>query len=117
MCYCISDLENLVEYLQISDDSITASSVYDSAIHAAYRVRTDNYFDQPCCWSAGKGDAKPWVQFDLGVEVTVWGVLIKPRCDAGYQVVCHTNLIISLKRLWVYSAMPSKMPSLKHKFW
>ena len=79
------DLEHLVAYLQISDRLITASSEGWEANHEAHRVRMDRYFDFACAWSATRDDRNPWVQFDMEQDVTVWGVVVKPRCDEKYK--------------------------------
>ena len=79
------NVENLAVYLNIDDSSITASSSW-GAKHEAYRVRLDRYFDLACAWCGKNDEPRPWVRFDMGQEVTGWGVVVKPRCDSP-----HTN--------------------------
>ena len=68
----------LVDYLDISNALITASSER-SALHAAKLVRLNRYSDNTSAWTAATDDPAPWVQFDMEQEVTVWGVIVKPR--------------------------------------
>ena len=81
----LSHLENLAVSLDISDSSITASSEWGT-YHEAERVRLNRYFGLACAWAAGGNDRAPWVQFDMEQDVTVWGVVMKPRCDADQRV-------------------------------
>ena len=74
-----------MDFLAISDALISASSEH-SSVAGAKRVRMDNYFDFSCAWAAGQTDVRPWVQFNMGEVVTVWGVIMKPRCDPPYDV-------------------------------
>ena len=76
----LSHLKNLAVYLNIKEDSITASSDW-GGYHEAQRVRLDSYFNPSCSWVADVGESTPWVQFDMEQDVTVWGVVMKPRCD------------------------------------
>ena len=71
--------------LDISDASITASSEWGT-YHEAERVRLNRYFGPACAWAAGRFDVTPWVQFDMEQDVTVWGVVMKPRCDTNQRV-------------------------------
>ena len=87
-------LKLLVEYLEISDALITASSEL-SFNHAANRVRLNCYLDYACAWSPAADDPKPWVQFDMEQDVTVWGVVVKPRCDHPY-----TNQRVTLLKVF-----------------
>ena len=81
-------LHHLVAHLGISDDTISASSFHNNdENHAAKRVRLGLYTDYCCGWLGWiSTDPTPWVQFDMGVEVTVWGLLLKKRCDPPYDV-------------------------------
>ena len=76
-------MEFLVEYLDISDALITASSQH-SINHAAKRVRLNRYRNYACAWSAAHDDRTPWVQFDMEQDVTVWAVFVEARCDEPY---------------------------------
>ena len=81
----VEGLEQLVAFLAITDASITASTVY-SPSHGPERVRLDKYSEYPCAWVALINEPRPWVQFDMGELVTVWGVIMKPRCDPPWDV-------------------------------
>ena len=80
-------LHYLVVHLEIRDDAISASSYWKNREdHAAKRVRLGQYTSYACGWAAWlKNDPTPWVQFDMGVAVTVWGLLLKKRCDPPYN--------------------------------
>ena len=81
-------LHYLVAHLDISDDAISASSWYGNTNeeHAAKRVRLGLYTDLACAWAAlVDTDPTPWLQFDMGVAVTVWGLVLKARCDPPFQ--------------------------------
>ena len=85
-------LHYLVAHLDIRDDAISASSNHrNHDNHSAKRVRLGRY-TSPCCgWAAWlANDPNPWVQFDMGVAVTVWGLLLKKRCD-------HPQWVLSCK--------------------
>ena len=82
-------------YLNISDASITASSERN-ANHSAKRVRVDRYLDYACAWVPAHDERKPWVQFDMEQEVTVWGVFVKPRCDEPYTDQRVASLIVGV---------------------
>ena len=84
-----------MDYLDISDASITASSERD-VNHAAKRVRINRYLDYACAWSAAPDDHKPWIQFDMEQEVTVWGVLVKPPCIESYSFPKFTSLKVTM---------------------
>ena len=73
----------MLDYLDISDTLITASSERN-VNHAAKRVRLNSYNNFACAWSPASEDPAPWVQFDMEQEVTVSGVVVKPRCDEPY---------------------------------
>ena len=93
-------MKTLVKYLDISDTSITASSERNVQ-HAAKRVRVDRYLDYACAWAAAPNDRKVWIQFDMEQDVTVWGVLWKPRCDEPYtdQRVTSLKVVMSNDRV------------------
>ena len=84
-----------MEYLKIRDALITASSERN-ANHAAKRVKTYDYFDHACAWAAAADDRAPWVQFDMEQTVTVWGVLVRPRCDEPYTDQRVTTLQVAM---------------------
>ena len=90
----------LAKYLDISDASITASSEHNTN-HTAKRVRVDCYLDYACAWAAARDESTPWVQFDMEQEVTVWGVLVKARCDKPYtdQRVTSLKVVMSNDRV------------------
>ena len=78
----------LVDYLDLDDASITASSERN-VNHAAKRVRINRYLDNACAWAAAGTDNTPWVQFDMEQEVTAWGLLVKLPCgepQTSYRV-------------------------------
>ena len=88
-----------MNYLDISDASITASSERN-ANHSAKQVRMNLYIDD--MWSAHPRDRAPWVQFDMEQEVTVWGVTVKPRYDGDgptNQGVTKLQVAMSKERL------------------
>ena len=72
-------LQYLVEYLDVSDASVTASSERNADC-TAKRVKTYRYVDYPCAWAAARDDPAPWVQFDMQQEVAVWGILVMTGC-------------------------------------
>ena len=75
-------LHYLVAHLDISDDAISASSYFENRDdHGPKRVRLGVYTSYRCGWVPSLSDPTPWVQFDMGVAVTVWGLLLKKRCD------------------------------------
>ena len=74
-------LELLVDYLDISDALITASSEL-SALHAAKLVKLNRHSDNASAWNAATDDSAPWIQFDMEQEVTVWGVVVEPTLRA-----------------------------------
>ena len=69
-----------MDYLDISDSSITASSA-SNVNHSAKRVRFGSSFDCASAWAAAVDDRVPWVQFDMEQKVTVWGVAVKAQCN------------------------------------
>ena len=69
-------LAYLAKELNIDDTSITASSQLTEN-HSAKRVRLNRYCDYACAWTAAADDTAPWVQFDMGRNVTAWGVIVK----------------------------------------
>ena len=77
----------LVEHHDISDNAITASSyLLNNDVYAPKRVRLGSYTSFCCGWAAYVSiDPTPWVQFDMGVAVTVWGLLLKKRCDPPHD--------------------------------
>ena len=80
-------LHYLVAHLDISDNAITASTYHiNSNLHRPERVRLGHYTSRCCGWIAWVDtDLSPWVQFDMGVAVTAWGLLLKARCDAPWN--------------------------------
>ena len=88
------NVKKLLAYLNIEDDLITSSSVL-GVNHEAHRVILNHYFDRACAWAAGNADPAPWVRFDMGQEVTVWGVVAKPRCDYPSQQVSSLQVFKS----------------------
>ena len=80
-------LHYLVEHLHISDNAITASSHFENIEDCAAKgVRLGRYTSSCCAWAPWvQIDPTPWVQFDMGVEVTVWGLLLKKRCDPPHD--------------------------------
>ena len=80
-------LHYLVAYLDISDNAITASSyLLSNDVYAPKRVRLGRYTSFCCGWAAYvETDPSPWVQFDMGVAVTVYGLLLKERCDPPWD--------------------------------
>ena len=84
-----------MDYLNISDASITASSERN-ANHAAKRVRINRYLDYACAWAAAPDDYRPWIQFDMEQKVTVWGVVVNPRCDEPYTNQRVTVLTVAV---------------------
>ena len=78
-------LHYLVEHLDISDDAISASSIHDNAEYCfPQRARLGRYFSKCCGWVPWY-ENNPFLQFDMGVEVTVWGLLLRRRCDSPYH--------------------------------
>ena len=93
-------LEMLVDYLDISNALITASS-RRSAIYAADQVRMNRYAEYANAWTAAAADPAPWVQFDMEQEVTVWGVVVQPTKHFTWgaffwDVVVHTSEGVTL---------------------
>ena len=80
-------LHYLVAHLDISDDAITASSyLKHDDYYVPKRVRLGRYTSFCCGWVANvAADPTPWVQFDMGVEVTVWGLVVQKRCDPPWD--------------------------------
>ena len=89
--HCVAEekvrLHYLVAHLDISDDAISASSYWENRDdHAAKRVRLGHYTSYCCGWGPWlENDTTPWVQFDMGVAVTVWGLVLKKRCDPRHD--------------------------------
>ena len=99
-------LHYLVAYLNISDDAISATSMWvDREDHGAKRVRLGRYTSTCCCWAPWfEIDPTPWVQFDMEMEVTVWGLVLKQRCD-GWDKVLSCNVTFSHDgNLWMTAA-------------
>ena len=87
----------LVEHLDISDDAITASSYWENRTdHLPKRVRIGRYTSFPCAWLPWSVNDQ-WLQFDMGVAVTVYGLVLKKRCDPPYnqQQVLSYNVTFS----------------------
>ena len=87
------DLAYLVSDMNIRDASITASSERNTT-HAAKRVRINRYDDDESAWAPAAIDHAPWVQFDMEQDVTVWGIVMKPRCDDP-----HTDQRVTLVKV------------------
>ena len=70
-------LERLVTYLSVTDDLITASS---HTTHSRPPYARFDYKNVPCAWQPHSTDPDPWLQFDLGQVLTVYGVVIRHQC-------------------------------------
>ena len=78
-------LHYLVEHLDIGDGAFSASSIHrDLDICSAKRARLGRYFSKCCGWASWFLNSQ-WLQFDMGVEVTVWGLLLRRRCDPPHH--------------------------------
>ena len=95
--HCVAEekvhLQYLLVHLNIGEASMSASSYWAS--HQGFhfrRVILGSYTDAACAWVPGSHDTAPWIRFDMGREVTVWGVILKERCEYGPQRVTSFTL-------------------------
>ena len=76
-------------------DSVYSASSQLNLDHGIIRARIDNYFAQPCTWTAHTSDSYPWLKISLPNEYTIIGVYIKRRCDDYVQYPTVVDVMTS----------------------
>ena len=104
-------LHYLVAHLDISDNAINASTYHlNLNLHYPERVRLGHYTSRCCGWIAWVDiDLSPWVQFDMGVAVTAWGLLLKARCH-DQKLLSYDVNIVTWRNAWMTAAKDVTAP-------